>query len=150
MGIKDVDFGRLDAESDDKLASYFLDTGVLSKLKSGARQFVLGRKGSGKTALLKLATSEALGQAVVPLEFADYPWEAHKAIKESGMAAEQAYVASWRFLCLVAFVRHWAHAADGELRRKAASLIAQVYPDEDPGPFGALIDRIEDRRRGRR
>jgi hypothetical protein len=101
MSIADVDFGRVDAEGETNLSEYFVDTGVLDSLKNGKKHFIIGRKGSGKTALFLLATEEKLGRSVLKLDFADYAWEVHKKIKESGLSAESSYVASWRFTFLM-------------------------------------------------
>ena len=120
MSIADVDFGRLDAEAETNLKTYFVDTGVLQKFRDGAKHYVLGRKGSGKTALFKSATPEVLRRDVIPIEFNDYPWETHKLIREGGLPSESAYVASWRFTFLAEICRHWMRAATtDELRREA-------------------------------
>ena len=42
-------FGAIDAESDDKLIEYFIESPELDKLKNYEKGIVLGRKGSGKT-----------------------------------------------------------------------------------------------------
>jgi superfamily II DNA/RNA helicase len=63
-----VDFGNVDAEGETNLSEYFVDTGVLSRLISGRKQFVIGRKGSGKTALFLLASEEKLERPVLKLD----------------------------------------------------------------------------------
>jgi ABC-type multidrug transport system ATPase subunit len=88
-GILDVKFGALDAESERNLSGFFVDTGVLAKLANGSRYLVLGRKGSGKTALFRLAQSQQLRHlAVVDVEFTKYPWEFHRKLKQSGIPTE--------------------------------------------------------------
>jgi len=72
QGLAAVDFGVLDAESEKNLSGYFVDTGVLAKLASGQKHFVIGRKGSGKTALFRLASISTDGhgptvRAVIPV-----------------------------------------------------------------------------------
>src|SRR6266481_5869584 len=123
MSIKRVDFGRVDAEREDKLADYFVDTGVLTKLITGRKYLVIGRKGAGKTALFKLTTQDRLGRDVIALDFADYPWEAHKLIRESGLNPESAYVASWRFTILAAVCRQWMDTAPTDVRKQASALM---------------------------
>src|SRR5689334_7377692 len=114
MAIKGVDFGRLEAEADPNLFRYFIDTGVFEKLVSGAKYFVIGRKGSGKTALFRHATTTAMGRPAVHLDFgSDYSWESHKQIVESGLPAESAHVASWRFTLLAAACKHWKENGAG-------------------------------------
>src|SRR5437016_1238863 len=144
MSIADVDFGRLDAEAETNLKTYFVDTGVLQKFRDGAKHYVLGRKGSGKTALFKSATPEVLRRDVIPIEFNDYPWETHKLIREGGLPSESAYVASWRFTFLAEICRHWMRAATtDELRREASRFLKQIYRDTEPGILEGLIDRAK-------
>jgi len=142
MSIKKVDFGRVDAEGEDKLADYFVDTGVLAKLTAGRKYLVIGRKGAGKTALFKLATSERIRRDVIALDFANYPWEAHKLIQESGLSPESAYVASWRFTLLAGVCRHWMDSAPTEVRKQATALMRRIYRDEEPGLLEVLFDKF--------
>lgn len=145
MAVELVDFGRLDAEAEVNLADYFVDTGVLGKLKDGRKHYVIGRKGAGKTALFRLATARlanGIGRSVIPLEFMEYPWEVHKLIRDTGLPAESAYVASWRFTFLVAVLRQWSVVAVGDVQREAVRFLRQIYQDEEPGTLEALVDRF--------
>lgn len=142
LSIKDVDFGRIDAESDDNLFNYFVDTGVMKKIQAGQKQFIMGRKGSGKTALFKQTTKERLGREIVSLDFKDYPWELHKMVREAGLSPESAYLASWRFTFLAAACRHWMKNGPKALRKPAAALMARIYKDEDPGVLEVLFDKF--------
>lgn len=141
--ISDVDFGVLDAESETNLAGYFVDTGVLSKLASGQRQFIVGRKGAGKTALFRLATPESLQvSVVVDIEFDQYPWEFHKQLKQAGMMAESAYEASWRFLLLLMMAEEWAKVRGSDFQKTAKELIHKILPDPGRGFWSSLISRL--------
>jgi hypothetical protein len=138
-----VDFGRVDAESEENLGDYFVDTGVLDKLAHGRKQFVIGRKGSGKTALFRLANDSRLGRPVISLDFADYPWDAHKLVREAGLSAESSFVASWRFTFLAAVCRQWADLAPSNIRKQAAAMLRRIYQDEEPGLLEVLFDRFK-------
>lgn len=46
-------FGDVAAEQDADVLSYFLKTPAIDEIVSGKKHLVLGRKGSGKTALVK-------------------------------------------------------------------------------------------------
>ncbi len=97
-----LDFGRLDAENDDNLPDYFLDTGTVDLVKRG-KKLIIGRKGSGKTALFKILARD-LDAAVVELDLDHYVWEFHRGFAETGLEAERAYTASWKLLvCLSAY-----------------------------------------------
>jgi hypothetical protein len=95
-------FGEIAAEDDD-IRRYFVQTPVFQDLMSNAKQVVLGRKGSGKTALY-LALVDRAGQQgyfAYGLTFRDYPWALHsKYAYEEGTQYER-FLPSWRFLALM-------------------------------------------------
>ncbi len=139
--IRDVNFGRLDAESDPHLGQFFLDTGVTSRIESGERTLILGRKGSGKTALF---TAAKLRPVILRLDFHDYAWDAHKAIQELGGSADARYMASWAFTFLVAACREWAKSPYSEVRDSAQAMQLRIYgADAIGGPLDILVDRAK-------
>ena len=140
--IRDVDFGRLDAESDKKLPSYFVDTGVIERISRGERQFVIGRKGSGKTALFQHPQKTIGGSHIVQLEFSDYAWETHKAIKELGLPLENAYTASWIFTFLISACRKWMTSVDATVAKKARTVYLKIYGADEGGLKDILFDRF--------
>lgn len=95
-----IDFGRLDAESDPRLLDYFLVTGTVKAAEHGAK-LVIGRKGSGKTALFT-HLKHNLPTVTIDLDLFDYVFEVHKGLIEAGLTAERAYVASWKLLIYAA------------------------------------------------
>lgn len=141
IDIRDVDFGRLDAERDAKLASYFIDTGVADRIASGEKQYVIGRKGSGKTALFKEAKIPTVG--IIRIEFDDYAWEAHKAIREQGMPAENAYTSSWMFTFLIAACREWMKSPKQEVRSDATKVHRAIYGADEGGFLDILVDKAK-------
>jgi hypothetical protein len=98
--LSSVDFGRLDAEQDDKLLEYFIDVGTASEALHG-KYLVVGRKGAGKTALFKHVAASAEG-TVVELDLEDYVFQAHKGLLDRGVSEAFAYTASWRFAIAIA------------------------------------------------
>lgn len=93
-------FGEIAAE-DDPVLDYFLTTDAVEDIQSGKILLVLGRKGSGKTALVRHFTGtepETHGQ---PLSLRNYPWSTHAAMIDKGASETEAYVASWRLLIAI-------------------------------------------------
>jgi hypothetical protein len=140
--IRDVDFGRLDSESDPKLEKFFLDTGLTERIHKGEHTIVLGRKGSGKTALFREAKFNS--PQVVRLEFEDYAWDAHKAIQEVGGTADARYMASWKFTYLVAACRAWMESPFPEISKASSALHRKIYgADLVGGKLDILFDRAK-------
>ena len=87
-------FGEIAAE-DDPVLDYFLTTSAVSEIATGKTLLVLGRKGSGKTALVKHFTETQPKTHGLPLSLRNYPWNAHAALIDKGASDTEAYVASW-------------------------------------------------------
>jgi hypothetical protein len=95
-------FGEIAAEDDD-IRRYFVQTPVFQDLMSNARQVVLGRKGSGKTALYLALIDRAgeQGYFAYGLTFRDYPWALHTKYAYEEGAQYERFLPSWRFLALM-------------------------------------------------
>lgn len=93
-------FGDIAAE-DDAVLDYFLSTDAVAQLSTGRRIVVLGRKGSGKTALVRHFTETNAKEHGKPLSLRNYPWGTHEALSDKGASANEAYVASWRLLIAI-------------------------------------------------
>lgn len=103
--VEKLDFGRLDAELDTSILNYFVQTGSVEEIKKG-KYLVLGRKGSGKTAIFKyLENNEHTKDNVVPLGLKEYPYAAHKTLKENGMSDDSAHTLSWTFLIILISIK---------------------------------------------
>ncbi len=147
MIIQRVNFGRLDAESDRDLADYFVDTGVLDRIANGQRHLVIGRKGSGKTALFARTDEAKLKRPIQRLDFGNYSWEAHRKLKEEGVFSEAAYQGSWRFTFLMVMVDHLADNADATTKKAAAAIRANLYGKDKPSWMEFLFDKFRRLRR---
>ena len=93
-------FGEIAAE-DDPVLDYFLTTDAVSDIESGRILLVLGRKGSGKTALVRHFTETKPNIHGSPLSLRSYPWNAHAELVDKGASPTEAYVASWRLLIAI-------------------------------------------------
>lgn len=112
-----ANFGGTAAEDDD-IKRFFLETETYRHLVDGGKQVVLGRKGSGKTALyLALADmASATNRQVSPLKFSDYPWQAHYLYQNDQVNRAERFVESWRFLILVEVLSKLVQRVDGPHR----------------------------------
>lgn len=144
MILENIDFGKFDAESESNIGEYFVDTGVFTKIKKGKKFLILGRKGSGKTALFKLATSEKIGRKMIDMDFSSYPWTVHASLKENGISPENAYLISCKFTFLVAICNEWAkNCKDKKLLNESKKIISRIYGTDEPNFFEWLIDKFK-------
>ncbi len=123
IDLNQIDFGRLDAESDFKLAEYFVETGAVDAVLRG-KQLVLGRKGTGKTALF-IHLKGKLPAVVVDLDLNEYLFSTHRALKEAGVAESGAYTSAWKLLIFTAMLG----SLEARLTRSEKSDLGQIVHD---------------------
>jgi energy-coupling factor transporter ATP-binding protein EcfA2 len=94
-------FGDVSAEDDDAVLSYFLKTEAVDRIEAGDCYAVIGRKGSGKTALTKYFSQPRKEYVTISPSLRDYPWNLHSKRKNLGASDIESYVSSWRYLIAV-------------------------------------------------
>ncbi|HKM52207.1 MAG TPA: hypothetical protein VJY33_02290, partial [Isosphaeraceae bacterium] len=95
-------FGDVAAE-DDTVLDYFLKTDAVSRIQTSEVFLVLGRKGSGKTALVRYFVEGQWQSNSKSLNLRGYPWNIHAQRVDKGASEIEAYVSSWRYLIAVQF-----------------------------------------------
>lgn len=100
----------ISAESDYSLADYFTKTTYFNEILKEKTWLVLGRKGSGKTAIVQYLKSrtnldDTNGYKVIPLDFNSYPWNSHLKYVDKAYANKSAYEESWRYLFAVTLMK---------------------------------------------
>lgn len=90
-------FGDVAAE-DDAVLDYFIETEAVGKIDEGRVVVVLGRKGTGKTALVRFFSETDMSGLSRPLNLSSYPWKIHSTVRDKGASDVESYVATWRFL----------------------------------------------------
>lgn len=143
---------EVSAETDNELQEYFLQTPELGKIINSKYWLLLGRKGTGKTAIYKYLEkskpSEVNDNIVVSLNFKDYPWPAHKLYKESIAGELSAYQKSWRFLFFVKLISRLIEIKEknSESLNKdlkwAKKYIDKVFGNPDPTILEVLFSKL--------
>lgn len=121
IDLKLVELGKDEAESDRKLKDYFLQTEAYRKAKEGRKSFIVGRKGSGKSAIFKLLSEELKtpNTVVITPTIDTYLWRALAEFKEQGIANEVAYTNAWKLTLYSAII--WK-MSDGDKIIKGSKL----------------------------
>jgi hypothetical protein len=101
VSLRDLtSFGDVAAE-DDAVLDYFLTTDAVTRIKTGDVFLVLGRKGAGKTALVRHFAEGSERVMSRSLNLGGYPWAVHAQRVDRGASDVEAYVSSWRYLIAV-------------------------------------------------
>ena len=133
---------RVAAESDRELLKYFFKTKIVDSTYNSHRWMILGRKGTGKTAIYEFLKSskpeDTNGYFNIALSFKDYPWPIHKIYKESMEGELTSYQKSWHYLFTIQFIAKLIQIKEMNKEKLSAELkavknyIEQIYGNPNP------------------
>lgn len=99
-------FGAAEADNDTLLLDCFEDHEAYLKAKAHEKFLIVGRKGSGKTAIFKKLVSErAHNHFCHGHSFSDYPWFHHDKQKKTGVPESECFRYSWEYVILVSIAK---------------------------------------------
>lgn len=99
-------FGAVDADNDDLLLDCFEDHEAYIAAKAHERYLVIGRKGSGKTAIFrKLVSENTYNKLSRGHSFSDYPWFHHDKQKKTGVPEAECFRYSWEYVILISLAK---------------------------------------------
>lgn len=107
--IADIDLGGFDAESDHKLTDHFINTPIIDRILDGNKYLILGRKGSGKSALFReipRISAERGGPEVIKLTPNAYSWSTLRNYREQGLSIEHAHSGAWKLSLAIEMAAH--------------------------------------------
>lgn len=142
MDINDIEnFGGIEADEDDLLRECFHSHPAYIRAKDRKAFLILGRKGSGKTAIYKkLIEDHGPDRFSFGHVFDDYPWVHHDLQAQNGVPEERRYVNSWRYLILLTLSKlllnrdesqPWSDGARDSLAMLEA-FVVDSYGSRDP------------------
>lgn len=97
-------FGDIAAESDQILLDTFHDHESYFDLRDHKKFLIIGRKGSGKSAIFRKILSDCSQREnsfAAGLNLDNYPWPYHSRMAEAGVPAENRFTPSWEYLILI-------------------------------------------------
>lgn len=134
-------FGGIDADTDELLDACFSDHEAYLAALNHDRYLLVGRKGSGKTAIYrKLLRTHSHNFFSFGHTFKDYPWHFHDQQKRNGVPEEECYSHSWKYLILITLAKillnqdgsqPWDDYASQSLS-SIESFVIDTYGSRDP------------------
>src|ERR1019366_8037156 len=95
-------FGAIDADNDNLLLDCFEDHEAYLSVLDRTRFLVVGRKGSGKTAIFKkMLVQKGHDYFCLGHTFSDYPWHHHDLQARVGIPDFDKFTHSWKYLILL-------------------------------------------------
>lgn len=105
--IKKIDFGEIDGYGDPNLEKYFLDNGYWERIINDRIFFVVGKKGTGKSAIYRMIEKESFsnGCIVVNKDFGEFPFEKLLGLQDDSFAKPNQYQTIWKNVVLNLFIQ---------------------------------------------
>ena len=137
-------FGDVAAE-DDAVLEYFLTTDAVERITTNKTLLVLGRKGAGKTAIVRHFTEGCEDKFSKALNLRGYPWNIHAQRVDRGASDIETYVSSWRYLIALEFASLILRDTENPQYEKVIDLTA-FFNDNYGGIDPSLSDILRPRR----
>ncbi len=134
-------FGGTDADNDDILLQAFEDHEAYLDVLGLRRHMIIGKKGSGKTAIFKkMITTRSHDFFAYGHTFSDYPWHHHQLQARVGIPDFDKYTHSWKYLILlsvskIALNQDQSLPTDAQMMEEMVhleSFIVDTYGSRDP------------------
>jgi len=134
-------FGGTDADNDDVLLLAFEDHEAYKSILGLQRHMIIGKKGSGKTAIYKkIITTKTSNFFAYGHTFSDYPWHYHQQQARIGIPDFDKYTHSWKYLILLSTAKIALNQdqslpctdAGMEAMAKLESFVVDTYGSRDP------------------
>lgn len=143
MLFKDLDLGPDDAKGDARLSEYFIRTPEYEHVRSGEATFVIGRKGTGKTAICQMIHDEAQNSATMfcaLLSFKNAPSNALFRSIDQGYTSPNQYISIWKFLIAFEAAKLILNdeSIDNETREELRSFLEKNFGNSEVGALDAV------------
>jgi hypothetical protein len=143
-----VDFGSIDGLRERKLDKYFVDFDYWKNIVKDRKMFVVGRKGSGKTALYRWlkSTGTNKGVLVANLSFSDFPYEKLLSLSDDSYDRPNQYQSIWKYLILSELARlivSDARSVPNEYFMQLKGFIELVYGDIITDLYKRSVNEVE-------
>lgn len=130
--LKKIDFGSLDGATDPNLRKYFYNDNYWQNIVENNHFFVIGRKGTGKSAIYRWIEGESQdnGALCVNLGFKEFPFQRLLSLTDDNFSLPNQYQSIWRYMILTELAK--LIAMDGNITindysKELVSYITQVF-----------------------
>jgi hypothetical protein len=141
----DVNWGPDEAKDDAGLLEYFYEIPQYKLLLTGEKRFLIGRKGTGKTAILqrlKFESETDPKKFIKELTLREFPISDLRALRDKSMQDKSQYVNIWTFLILVELAKLVVEdngITDSTKYKELRDFISRNFPSK----IGGFIETVK-------
>lgn len=106
--FKDIKWGEDEAKDDENLDNYFVEFPEFNDIISGYKRYIIGRKGTGKSAILqkiRLMANEDPLLFFEDISLRDFPFADFKIMEDKSLANKSKYIVAWKILLLLSYIK---------------------------------------------
>ena len=109
-----IDFGEIDGYGDPNLEKYFLDNDYWERVVEKPTFFVIGKKGTGKSAIYRMIETQShdKGAIVSNKDFGEFPFEKLLQLSDNGFAKPNQYQTIWKSVILNLLIQNISKLPD--------------------------------------
>ena len=103
ISFSDIEWGEDEARNDNSLNHYFVEFPGFDRILAGKKRYIIGRKGTGKTAILQKLRLQAEADPMrfyTDISLRDFPLNSFKSLGDRSLHDKAKYVPAWKFLML--------------------------------------------------
>lgn len=145
FNFNEINWGPDEAKGDIHLQDYFLKIPDYDRLISGGKRFVIGRKGTGKTAILQKIVIDSKNNPQFfcrELTLKEFPITDLRALRDKSMQDKSQYVNIWSFLILIETAK--LAIQDEGVKNLDSYVKLKNFIDENfPNKLGGFIDTVK-------
>lgn len=104
ISFSKIEWGEDDAKNDGLLGLYFVEFPGYDEVLSGKKRYIIGRKGTGKSAILQKLRLDSEADSTsffTDVSLRDFPLNDFKSLGDRSQQDKSKYVSAWKFLLLM-------------------------------------------------
>lgn len=123
-----VDEWKLEAKQED--VKYFYFVNEANDILDGKKNFIIGRKGEGKTAIAQYICKQSLYNIFTEkMSFKDFPFNILYSLSNSKYTKPNQYISIWKYLIYATICKQMI--ANNSIDSNVTSMLSKIFPTED-------------------
>ncbi|SIS82435.1 P-loop ATPase, Sll1717 family [Neptunomonas antarctica] len=137
--LEEIEDWKLEAKLEDS-ERYFYHTRVVSRILKGQKLYIVGRKGTGKTAISEhLATLKTSGLLPVKLTFKNFPFNKLYELQDKGFTQPNQYITLWKYVIYSTTCKLMADNPSIELETRQK--LKKIFNDDIENALPSAVER---------
>jgi hypothetical protein len=137
--LQEIADWKLEGKSEDN-RRYFFHVSEVESIENGSRSYVIGRKGTGKTAISEyLHKRQATKTFAQKLTFKNFPFNELYDLQNAGFSHPNQFITLWKYVIYSCVARMMSR--NEATNSKIRPALAQLYPDDPAQALASTIRR---------